>query len=322
MLTVDVPGDAEGVARSVSRQLPGAGPGPNDGITPGGTPVTVTVTVPVKPFCGTRITVAAFAAPTGTVRDAGETDSANGDDDGDGVLIVRVTAALLVRLPDVPVMVTVAVPGLALDVAENVRVLWLVVLAGLNPAVTPLGKPETESATVPAKPFSPLIAIVLAPFAPGAMVRLDGVTKRPNRGGAAIVSAIETLPVRLPEVPVIRTVAAPGAAELEALRVTEVPVVTVDDPKVAVTPAGRPLTDRFTEPVKPPCPLTEMLLPPLPPGLRLMLVGDAPSVKPGTPVTARAIVVLLVIAPATPLMVTVAWPGAALPSTLNVKVLA
>ena len=47
-----------------------------------------------------------------------------------------------VRLPEVPVTVTVNVPRLALLLAVSVTVLELVAGFGLNDAVTPFGKPE------------------------------------------------------------------------------------------------------------------------------------------------------------------------------------
>jgi hypothetical protein len=51
------------------------------------------------------------------------------------------------------VIVTVEVPVAAVLDAVRVRVLVLVVLDGLNAAVTPLGKPDADKATLPVKPF-------------------------------------------------------------------------------------------------------------------------------------------------------------------------
>jgi len=66
---------------------------------------------------------------------------------------VRETVVLLVKLPEVPVMVTVTVPVVAVLLAVSVNVLVLVVLLGLNDAVTPLGRPDTDKLTLPLKPF-------------------------------------------------------------------------------------------------------------------------------------------------------------------------
>jgi hypothetical protein len=66
----------------------------------------------------------------------------------------------------VPVIVTVAVPVAAPALAVSVNVLVLVVLPGLNDAVTPLGRPEADRATLPVKPFSGVTVIVLVPAVP------------------------------------------------------------------------------------------------------------------------------------------------------------
>jgi len=58
-----------------------------------------------------------------------------------------------VKLPDVPVMVTVAEPVVAVPLAVSVRVLEVVAGFGLKPAVTPLGNPEADMVTLPVKPF-------------------------------------------------------------------------------------------------------------------------------------------------------------------------
>ena len=69
---------------------------------------------------------------------------------------VRDTVVVLFKLPDVPVIVTVAVPVVAVPLAVNVKVLLfegLDVVVGLNAAVTPAGKPVAASATPPLNPF-------------------------------------------------------------------------------------------------------------------------------------------------------------------------
>jgi hypothetical protein len=50
-------------------------------------------------------------------------------------------------------MVTVELPGATIGAASKVSVLRLAVLEGAKVAVTPLGRPEAASATVPPKPF-------------------------------------------------------------------------------------------------------------------------------------------------------------------------
>ena len=74
--------------------------------------------------------------------------------------------AWLLRLPDVPVTVTVKVPILAFAVADRVR--RLAVVAGFVPktALTPVGRPDAVKFTLPLNPFSRLIVIVVEPAAP------------------------------------------------------------------------------------------------------------------------------------------------------------
>lgn len=59
----------------------------------------------------------------------------------------------LFKFPDVPVIVTVAVPVAAVLLAVSVNELTLVVLVGLKDADTPLGKPDTDKLTLPLKPL-------------------------------------------------------------------------------------------------------------------------------------------------------------------------
>ena len=69
-------------------------------------------------------------------------------------------------MPEVPVMVTVKVPVVAVPVA--VRVKRLVAVAGFVPklALTPLGRPDALKFTVLLKPFTGLIVMVVEPAAP------------------------------------------------------------------------------------------------------------------------------------------------------------
>ena len=87
-------------------------------------------------------------------------------------LTVTATVVVCVRLPEVPVIVTVAVPVAAVALAVRVSVLVPllpeagVTDVGLNEAVTPLGRPEADSATALSKPFCEVIVIVLVPLSP------------------------------------------------------------------------------------------------------------------------------------------------------------
>src|SRR5579864_6486270 len=60
---------------------------------------------------------------------------------------VRESVADWVMVPEVPEIVMVDVPGVAVRLVVRVSVLWLDVLFGLRDAVTPEGTPEAERAT-------------------------------------------------------------------------------------------------------------------------------------------------------------------------------
>ena len=99
-------------------------------------------------------------------------------------LTVRASEVVAVRLPDVPVMVTVEVPVVA--VALAVRVSTLVPVVGLVPkvAVTPLGKPDAASVTLPENPFRSVTVMVLLPLLPCVIVRLVGESESVKLGVA------------------------------------------------------------------------------------------------------------------------------------------
>ena len=80
-------------------------------------------------------------------------------------------------------MVTVDVPVVAVLLAASVSVLLPVVLVGLNVAVTPLGTPDADSATLPVKPFCGVTVMVLVPLEP--CVRVYGDAERLKFGAGA-----------------------------------------------------------------------------------------------------------------------------------------
>lgn len=88
---------------------------------------------------------------------------------------VSATVVVAFRVPEVPVMVTVAFPTFAVLLALRVRVLVDVVGFGLNTAVTPVGSPEAAKVTLPENPLTGVTVIVLVPPAPPfAIVRALG----------------------------------------------------------------------------------------------------------------------------------------------------
>ena len=79
---------------------------------------------------------------------------------------VSVIVALLLRVPEVPVIVTLKVPVAAVPLADKVSTLMAV--AGFAPkaALTPLGKPDALRFTLPLNPFKGVIVSVVEPDAP------------------------------------------------------------------------------------------------------------------------------------------------------------
>src|SRR6202034_74308 len=121
-----------------------------------------------------------------------------------GTVITRLIVAVWVKLPEVPVTVTVAVPAVTELPAAIVRVLAPVVLAGLKDAVTPLGRPDAARLTLPLKPlWGPTVSVLTTLF-PWTTLRLLGDAER-LKFGTVITRLIVALWVKLPEVPVTVT---------------------------------------------------------------------------------------------------------------------
>jgi hypothetical protein len=144
---------------------------PNEQVACDGVKLTVDVTaqdrvtLPVYPLAGVAVIVD-VTIPPGLI-DAEVTPAASEYAGGAITAVtVRLIVVLGVRLPDVPVTVTDTGPGVAELLAVNVRTLVLVVVAGLNEAVTPAGRPEAARVTLPVKPFVGFTVIVLLTFAP------------------------------------------------------------------------------------------------------------------------------------------------------------
>src|SRR5690348_571906 len=100
---------------------------------------------------------------------------AEGGRSGGGVgLTVREITVVLCKLPEAPVMMRVAVPVVAELPAVRVRVLPLVAGLGVKLAVTPLGKPEADSVTLPLNPFCGVTVMLLVPLPPCTRIKLAG----------------------------------------------------------------------------------------------------------------------------------------------------
>ena len=119
---------------------------------------------------------------------------------------MRAIVVVWVKLPDVPVIVTVAVPAGAKALAVSVKILVVVVLVGLNDAVTPVGRPEATKLTLPAKPpWSVTVMVLVPPARPGVIDRVLGETEREKSGATeAATQAAKRLPTLTEPRPVTR----------------------------------------------------------------------------------------------------------------------
>lgn len=180
-----------------------------------------------------------------------------------GVELVTESAMVVfaVVLPEVPVMVTVAAPTVAVLLAVSVSTLELEDDAGLNDAVTPLGIPVATNDTLPVNPptcATVMVSVLLLPCATERDVG-EGVSVKLGVTEGLTVSAIVVVAVVLPEVPVIDTAAGPVVAVL--LAVSSSTLALVDDAGLndAVTPLGKPVAVKATLPVNPPVSVTVMV---------------------------------------------------------------
>jgi len=164
-------------------------------------------------------------------------------------------------------MVTVVAPVAAVAEAVKVKVLAAVVEAGLNPAVTPVGKPLALKVTLLLNPPIDVTVIVLVPVLPCCTVALVPDNVKFGVATGVTFKLMTAVCVRLSAalVPVIVTLTVPVAAVLEAVNVSVLVPVVEAGLKAAVTPVGKAPTLNATLPLKPPTGATLMVLVPVPP---------------------------------------------------------
>jgi hypothetical protein len=120
------------------------------------------VTLPVNPPEGVMVMVLVPLPP-------GVTDSVEADGATVTVgaaLTVRATVVDAVKLPEVPVIVTVAAPMVTVLLAVSVSTLEPVVGLVAKAAVTPEGRPEAASVTLAVNPLAPVTVIVSVALLP------------------------------------------------------------------------------------------------------------------------------------------------------------
>lgn len=183
---------ADAVSVSVDVTLPFAGGVTglveNAAVTPLGRPLALNVVAELKLFWLVMVIVLVPLAPCVMVTEVG--DAAMVKFAVAVALTVSAIDVVAVRLPEVPVTVTVDVPVVA--VALAVKVSTLVPVVGLVPkaAVTPLGNPDAASVTLPVNPFTSVTVIVLLPLLPCVTVRLLGEAESVKLAVAAPVSVL------------------------------------------------------------------------------------------------------------------------------------
>jgi hypothetical protein len=120
---------------------------------------------------------------------------------------------------------------------------------GLQTAVTPDGRPESERVTLPENPYCPKIATYDWAVSPWPILTLPGLDS--VKVGVNTPSITVMVEVKLPDVPVTVKFAVPKLADGLAVSVNV--VLEFDDvgENDAVTPVGSPDTEKFTLPLNP-----------------------------------------------------------------------
>src|SRR5437773_10793854 len=137
MVTVTVPVAAVLLAVSVSVLVVVVGFGSKAGVTPSGSPAAERVTLPVKPFSGETEIVLEPLLPWVTATLLGEAERVKSG--AAWSFAVRVSVVVVVGVPESPVTLTLAVPGVAVGLAVSASVVDVVVGFGSKAVATQLG---------------------------------------------------------------------------------------------------------------------------------------------------------------------------------------
>jgi hypothetical protein len=180
MVTVAVPVAALALAVRVRVLAELAGFGLKLAVTPVGRPDAERVTFPLKPLIELIVIVLEALLPCTTLKEAGLEDNEKFFAAG---VTVRLIVIVSVKVPDVPVTLTRAVPVAAEALAANVNVLAEVVPLGLNEAVTPLGSPEAAKVTLPLNPLEAAMLISVVVLFPWRTVTLLGLAASVKTAG-------------------------------------------------------------------------------------------------------------------------------------------
>jgi hypothetical protein len=275
-VTVDVPVVAVELAVRVNVLEDVAGLGLNAAVTPLGKPEAENVTLPLKPLAGVIVIVLVPALPCRTLKLLG---FAVNEKVG-AAFTVRPMVAVCVRVPEVPVTVTVAAPVVAVALAVRVSVLDEAVGFGLKAAVTPVGSPDADKVTFPLKPLTGVTVIVLVLLLPCTTATLLGLAANVKLFAALVtVKLIVIVCVRLADVPVTLTSVVPTAALALAVNFNVLDDVAGFGLNEAVTPLGSPDAVKVTLPLNPVDAATLITVEALLPCGVLSVLGAAAIVK-------------------------------------------
>jgi len=301
MVVVPVGARLEALQVSVTFTLPFAGgvTGLAEAVadTPLGNSFTLKSTAEWNPFTLVTVRVVDTLPRSSIVNEDGDSDRVKFAVPEEAFTVSAMVALCVVE-PEVPVIVTVAAPTVAVEEAVSVSVEVTLPLAGgvtglvENAAVTPLGNPVALNVVAESNPPVLVMVIVLVPLAPWVTVTEVGDAAMVKFGVAVefTVNARVVVAVRLPEVPVIVTVADPVVAVLLAVSVSTLVPVVGFVPNAAVTPLGRPDAARVTLPENPPTSVTVIVLVPLLPCVIVRLLGESDKVKLGVEDPARRLI--------------------------------
>jgi hypothetical protein len=179
-------------------------------VAPAGSPLALSVTTPLNPFSAPMLVVKVVAFPTTTVCELGVAVRLKF---GGGwvAATVKLTLAVWVKLPLVPVIVSVDVPSgvVPLVVTVSVELPEPVTVAGEKLAVAPAGNPLALSVTAPLKPSTaPMLVVKVVAFPTTTVCEL-GVAVRLKVG---VVGARGTIWMALTGARGSESVDAPGVA--------------------------------------------------------------------------------------------------------------
>lgn len=166
-------------------------------VTPVGRLEALKVTADANPPAIVRVTVSlTLAPPCVAVIDVGDADS-------EKFRTVKATVVVRVKLPFVPVIVTVEDPPAAADVVVIVKMLVPLAerVVGSSVALVPAGSPVTLSDVDPVRSLVAVSVTVAVPFAPATMDTEPGEAASENPAVCTSVADVDC--TRLPDVPVI-----------------------------------------------------------------------------------------------------------------------